>query len=58
MHRIEKALRPIDGEEGGVDDLKELFVGPGARGRVYPVDVDAAAMPFAFRGRKGADIGK
>ena len=58
MHRIEKALRPIERQEGGVDDLEELFVGPGAGGWVHPIDVDAATMPFALRGGKGADIGK
>src|SRR5215472_5574974 len=58
MDRIEKALRPVERQEGGVDDLEELFVAPGARGGVNPVDVDAAAMPFALRGREGADIGE
>src|SRR6516165_5502455 len=58
MDRIEKALRPVERQEGGVDDLEELFVAPGARGPVHPVDVDAAAMPFALRGREGADIGE
>jgi hypothetical protein len=58
MHRIEKALRPVERQKGGVDDLEKLFVGPGARGRVDPVDVDAAAMSFALRRRKGADIGE
>src|SRR5262245_36246911 len=47
MDRIEKALRPVEYQEGGVDDFEELFVPPGARGRVYSVDVDAAAMSFA-----------
>jgi len=56
MQRIEKALRPVEREEGGVDDLDKLFVGPGARGRVHPVDVNAAAMPLALRCRKSADI--
>ena len=56
MHRIEKALRPVEREEGGVDDLDKLFVGPGARGRVHPVDRDATAMSLALRCRKGTDI--
>jgi hypothetical protein len=56
MHRIEKALRPVERQEGGVDDLEELFVGPGAGGRVHPVDVDAAAMPLALRRREGTNI--
>src|SRR6516225_1644329 len=56
MHRIEKALRPVERQEGGVDDLEELLVAPGARGRVHSVDVDTAAMPFALRGGEGADI--
>src|SRR5262249_50995655 len=50
MHRIEKALRPVERQEGRVDDLEELLVAPGARGRVHSVDVDAATMPFALRG--------
>jgi len=58
MDRIEKALRPVERQEGGVDDFEELFVAPDARGRVHPVDVDAAAMPFALRGRERADIGE
>jgi hypothetical protein len=56
MHRIEKALRPVERQEGGVGDLEEMLVAPGTRGRVHPVDVDAAAMPFALRGGEGADI--
>jgi hypothetical protein len=58
MDRIEKALRPVERQERGVDEFDELFVGPGARGRVHPVDVDATAMPFARRGRERADIGE
>ena len=58
MYRIEKALRAVERQEGGVNDLEELFMGPNARGRVHPVDVDAAAMPFALRRREGADIGE
>ena len=58
MHRIEKALRPVEREEGRVDDLEKLFVGPGTRGRIHPVDVDAAAVSFALRRCKGADISK
>jgi hypothetical protein len=38
--------------------IEELLVAPGARGRVYLVDVDAAAMPLALRGGEGADIGE
>jgi hypothetical protein len=30
MHRIEKALRPVERQEGGVGDLEELLVAPGA----------------------------
>src|SRR5262249_58462973 len=56
MHRIEKALRPVERQEGRVDDLEELLVAPGARGRVHSVDVDAATMPFALRGGEGANI--
>ena len=58
MDRIEKALRPVERQEGRVGDFEELFVAPGTRGRVHPVDVDAAAMPFALRGRECADIGE
>ena len=58
MHRIKKALRPVERQEGGIGDLEELFVGPSARGRVHPIDVDAPAMPFALRGGEGADVGK
>ena len=56
MHRVEKALSPVERQERGVCDLEELLVGPRARGRVHPVDVDAAAVPLALRRRKGADI--
>ena len=31
---------------------------PDARGPIHPVDIDAAAMPFALLGREGADIGE
>jgi len=58
MYGIEKALRPVERQKGGVDDLEELFVAPDARGRVHSIDVDAATMPFALRGGKGADIGE
>jgi hypothetical protein len=58
MDCIEEALRLVEHQEGGVDDFEELFVAPDARGRVDPVDVDAAAMPFALRGRERADIGE
>src|SRR5436190_21005488 len=58
MDRIEKALRRVERQEGGVGDFEELFVTPGARGWVHPVDVDAAAMAFALRGRECADIGE
>jgi hypothetical protein len=50
MHRIEKALRPVERQEGGVGDLEELLVAPCTRGRVHPVDVNATAVPFALRG--------
>jgi hypothetical protein len=56
MHRIEKALRPIDRQKRGIVDLKELFLGPGAGGRVHPVDIDAATMPLALRRREGTHI--
>jgi hypothetical protein len=49
VYRIEKAARPVERQEGRVNDLEELFAAPGARGRVRPIDVDAAAMPFALR---------
>ena len=58
MHRIEKALRAVERQKGGVDDFEELLLGPDARCRVNPVDADTAAMPFALRCREGADIGE
>src|SRR6516225_3880467 len=58
MHRVDKSLSPIDREERGVDDLEQLLVGPGPRGRIDAVDVDAASMPLAIGGREGADIGE
>ena len=57
VDRVKEPLVPIERQEGRVDDFQELFVGPGA-GRVDSVDVDAAAMPFALRGRESADIGE
>ena len=56
MHRIEKALRPIDRQKRGIVDLEELFLGPSAGGRVHPVDIDSATMPLALRRREGTHI--